>query len=140
MLARRMGVRKVVAMLNRLNYLPLAQRLGVNSTVSQRLITVDRVLQFVRKGRVLSVTTFRQEEAEAIELMAAEGQRYVGRPLQEIRFPRGAIVGAIVRPDGTVQIPRGGASIEAGDRVIFFALESVVPSLEKAFLSRRGAG
>jgi trk system potassium uptake protein TrkA len=139
MLARRMGVRKVVAMLNRLNYLPLAQRLGVNSTVSQRLITVDRVLQFVRKGRVLSVTTFREEEAEAIELLAAEGQKYVGRPLQEIRFPRDAIVGAIVSADGQVQIPRGDAMIQAGDRVIFFALESVVPRLESAFLSRRGA-
>jgi len=139
MLARRMGVRKVVAMLNRLSYLPLAQRLGVNSTVSQRLITVDRVLQFVRKGRPLSVTTFRQEEAEAIELLAAEGQKYVGRPLSEIRFPRDAIVGAIVRPDGRVQIPRGDAMIQAGDRVIFFALESVVPKLESAFLSRRGS-
>ncbi|HEX9187538.1 MAG TPA: Trk system potassium transporter TrkA, partial [Vicinamibacteria bacterium] len=72
LLARRLGARKVVALINRLNYLPLAQRLGVHTTVSPRLAAVDRILQFVRKGRVMSVTTFREEEAEAIELVATE--------------------------------------------------------------------
>jgi trk/ktr system potassium uptake protein len=142
MLARRLGVPKVVALINRLSYLPMAQRLGVNTTVSPRLSTVDRVLQFVRKGKVLSVTTFREEEAEAIELVASAGRQYVGRKLRDIRFPRGAIVGAIVRPDGQVQIPRGEATIERDDRVIFFTRESVVHELETAFLdkSKRGGG
>jgi trk system potassium uptake protein TrkA len=135
LLARRLGVRKVVALINRLNYLPMAQRLGVNTTVSPRLATVDRILQFVRHGRVLSVTTFREEEAEAIELIATAGTKYVGRPLRELRFPRGAIVGAIVRPDGSALVLRGGESIQPGDRVIFFALERVVPDLESAFLA-----
>jgi len=135
LLARRLGVRKVVALINRLNYLSMVQRLGINTTVSPRLAAVDRILRYVRKGTVLSVTTFGEEEAEAIELLAAEGTRFVGPKLRDLRFPRGAIVGAIVRPNGTVVVPRGGASIEAGDRVIFFALESVVPELETAFLS-----
>lgn len=134
LLARRLGVRKVVALIDRLSYLPLAQRLGVNTTVSQRLSTVDRILQFVRKGRVLSVTSFRQEEAEAIELIAAEGSKFVGRPLRELRLPRGAIVGAIVRPDGEVRVPRGDVAIAAGDRVIFFALGYSIPELESAFI------
>jgi trk system potassium uptake protein TrkA len=135
LLARRLGVRKVVALINRSNYLPMVQRLGINTTVSPRLAAVDRILQFVRKGPVLSVTTFGEEEAEAIELLAAKGTRIVGRSLKDIRFPRGAIVGAIVRPDGVAIVPRGESVIEAGDRVIFFALESVVPELETAFLS-----
>ncbi len=134
MLARKLGAKKVVALINRLNYLPMVQRLGINTSVSPRLAAADRILQFVRKGRVLSVTTFREEEAEAIELIAAEGSKYVGRRLKEIRFPRGAIVGAIARPNGEVIVPRGEASIQAGDRVIFFTLESTVPLLESAFL------
>ncbi len=137
LLARRLGVKKIVALINRMNYLPLAQRLGISTTVSPRLHTVDRILQFVRKGRVLSVTTFREEEAEAIELIAAPGSPYVGRRLRDIRFPRGAIVGAIVRPDGTVIVPRGEAAIQAGDSVIFFTLERTVRELESAFLSER---
>jgi len=138
LLARRLGAHKVVALINRLNYLPLAQRLGVHTTVSPRLAAVDRILQFVRKGRVLSVTTFREEEAEALELVATEKSKYVGRKLRDLRFPRGSIVGAIVRPDGEAIVPRGEVEIQPGDRVLFFALESVVPKLESAFLAESG--
>jgi len=134
LLARRLGAKKLVALVNRLNYLPMAHRLGIHTTVSPRLYAVDRILQYVRKGRVLSVTTFREEEAEAIELVAAES-RYTGKKLKEVRFPKGAIVGAIVRPDGEVTVPRGEESIQPGDRVIFFTLERVVPELESAFLA-----
>jgi trk system potassium uptake protein TrkA len=134
LLARRLGANKLVALINRLNYLPMAQRLGISTSVSPRLHTVDRILQFVRKGRVLSVITFREEEAEAIELIAAPGSKYVGRKLRDIHLPHGAIVGAIARPDGEVIIPRGEASIEPGDSVIFFTLEGTVRKLESAFL------
>ncbi len=137
LLARRLGVGKVVALINRLSYLSMVQRLGVNTSVSLRLSTVDAVLQFVRKGGVLSVTTFREEEAEAIELIASEGSRYVGKQLRDIALPRGAIVGAIARTSGEVVVPRGNVAIEPGDRVIFFALESVVPELESAFLDNK---
>jgi trk system potassium uptake protein TrkA len=141
LLARRLGARKVAALINRLNYLPLVQRLGINTTVSPRLAAVDGILQFVRKGRVLSVTTFREEEAEAIEMLAAAGSKYVGKKLRDLRFPRGAIVGAIVKPTGEVIVPRGDKTIEPNDRVIFFTLESVVPQLESAFLmeTKKGA-
>jgi trk system potassium uptake protein TrkA len=140
LLAKRLGVAKVVALVNRLNYLTMAQRLGITTTVSPRLAAVDAILRFVRKGRVLSVTTFRDEEAEAIELVAAEGTRYVGRRLRDIRFPEGAIVGAIARAGGDVVVPRGDEVIRVGDRVIFFALERAVPSLERAFETGRGSG
>lgn len=135
LLARKLGARKVVALINRLNYLPMALRLGINTTISPRLVAVDRILLFVRKGRVISVTTFRQEEAEAIEMIAHPGSKYVNRPLRELRLPEGSLVGAIVRADGEVIVPRGSAAIRPGDSVIFFALESVIPQLETAFLS-----
>jgi trk system potassium uptake protein TrkA len=137
LLARRLGAGKVVALINRLSYLSMVQRLGINTSVSLRLSTVDAVLQFVRKGGVLSVTTFREEEAEAIELIAAEGSPYVGKQLRDIALPRGAIVGAIARTSGEVIVPRGDVSIRPGDRVIFFTLESVVPELESVFLENK---
>lgn len=137
LLARRVGVRKVVALINRLNYLPMVQLLGVNTTVSPRVAAVDRILQFVRKGTVLSVTTFREDEAEAIELVASSTSSFVGKRLRDLHFPRGAIVGAIVRPDGSVVVPRGDETINGGDRVVLFALETVIPKLEAAFHAGR---
>jgi trk system potassium uptake protein TrkA len=133
LLARKLGMKKVVALINRLHYLPMVQLLGINATVSPRVAVADRILQFVRKGRVVSVTTFRQEEAEAIELMVTRNSKYLGKPLRDIRFPRDAIVGAIARPDGTVIVPRGGVTIQEGDQIIFFALERVIPELEASF-------
>lgn len=138
LLARRLGVSKVVALINRLNYLSMVQRLGISTTVSPRLAAADRILQFVRRGRVMSVTTFRDEEAEAIELLAGPESKYVGRPLRDVRFPQGAVVGALARPSGEVVIPRGHTVVEPGDRLIVFALESVVPALEKAFVAAGG--
>ena len=85
----------------------MAQLLGINSIFSSRLVVVDRILQFVRKGHVLSVTTLREEEAEAIELVATLGARFLGKELKDVHLPRGAIVGAIVRPSGKVIIPPG---------------------------------
>jgi trk system potassium uptake protein TrkA len=140
MLARRLGVKKVVALINRLNYLSMVQRLGINTTVSPRLAAVDRILQFVRRGRVLSVTTFRDEEAEAIELLAGPESRFVGKPMREANFPQDSVVGALVRPTGEVIVPRGHTVVQAGDRLIVFALERVVPTLEAAVAGRAGKG
>ena len=140
LLSKRLGARKAVALVNRLDFLPLAQLLGINSSFSTRVAAVDRILQFVRQGHVLSVTTFREEEAEAIELLATPGSKYVGRSLREIHMPAGTVVGAVSRPSGEVLVPRGNAIIQAGDRVVFFCLESLVPYLESAFLKERRRG
>ncbi len=140
LLSKRLGARKAVALVNRLDFLPMAQLLGINSSFSTRVAAVDRILQFVRQGHVLSVTTFREEEAEAIELLATPGSKYVGRSLREIRMPAGTVVGAIRRPSGEVLVPRGNTVIQAGDRVVFFCLESLVPYLESAFLKERRRG
>ena len=140
LLAKRVGARKAIALVNRLDFVPMAQLLGINSIFSSRLVVVDRILQFVRKGHVLSVTTLREEEAEAIELVATLGARFLGKELKDVHLPRGAIVGAIVRPSGEVIIPRGDAVIQAGDRVIFFCLENLVPELESAFIAGPGRG
>ena len=137
LLARKLGAKKVVALINRLNYLPMVQRLGITTTVSPRLTAVDRILRYVRKGRVISVTSFREEEAESIELIAAPNSRVVGKYLMDLRLPRECIIGAISRPDGEVIVPRGKDIIQPGDRVIVFALERTVSKLESVFLADR---
>jgi trk system potassium uptake protein TrkA len=136
LLARRLGAAKVVAQMNRLNYLGIVGGLGINTAVSPRLKLVDAILEFVRKGDVLSVRSFGEEAAEAIEIQAPASSKYVGRPLRDIRLPRDAIVAAIARADGGAVVPRGGDRIQAGDRVVFVALEHCVPELETAFLAK----
>ncbi len=133
LLARKLGARKVVALINRLNYLPMVQRLGITTAISPRLTAVDRILRYVRKGRVISVTSFREVEAESIELIASSRSKIIGKKLRDLKLPRECVIGAICRPDGEVIVPRGEDSIQAGDRVIFFALDRAIHTLETLF-------
>jgi len=134
LLARRLGARKLVPLVNRIHNLSLAQRLGINTTVSTRMKTVDHILRFVRQGGIESVRTFGGIEAEAMELVAPEKGRYIGLPLRKVHLPHGVVVAAIVKPGGEAIVPRGDAVIEAGDRVVFFAEEGCIHQLESRFL------
>lgn len=134
LLAKRMGSQKAIALVNRIDFMPMAQLLGINSTFSTRLVVVDRILRYIRKGNVVSVTTFREEEAEAIELVATPGSKYVGKPLKDVALPKGLVVGAIVRSTGEVEVPRGDSIINLDDHVIFFCLEKLIQKLEKSFI------
>ena len=134
MLARRIGVEKVIPAVDRINYLQLAQRLGINTTVNPRIKAADAILEFVRKGRVLSVRTLGEEAVEAIELQVSSDSVYINQPLSELDLPEGCLVGAILRPTDGVLIPNGTSWIQAGDRVVFFVQEGSVRELEARFL------
>ena len=137
LLARRLGVRKVVPLLNRINYIPLAQRLGINTTVSPRIKAADALLEHIRRGGVQSVRTLGEEDAEAIELVVPEGCAYAGKRLRQLDLPRGTLVGAMARTDGEAWIPQPEDIVMAGDRIVFFAKEEAVRRLEQHVLIGR---
>ncbi|OGR03738.1 MAG: hypothetical protein A2284_05125 [Deltaproteobacteria bacterium RIFOXYA12_FULL_61_11] len=133
--AKQYGVDKVLTLINKTNYIPLVSTIGVDIVISPRLMTVSKILQFVRKGIVLSVTALRDDIAEAIEFIAVAGSAIVGKPLKRLGMPKGAIVGALLRGDAII-IPSGDDEVQIGDRVFIFCLRSVVPSLENLISSR----
>lgn len=131
LLAKRSGAGKVVALINQISYSTLVPALGIDAVVSPHLAAVSAILQFIRRGRVVSVTSV-GEAAEALEIVAMETSELVGRPLREAGFSE-AVVGAIVRGDD-VTIPDGDDVIEAGDHVVVFALRSAIPKLERQMM------
>jgi len=131
LLAKRLGARSVHALIERGGFAPLAAAIGVDVPLSPRLTAVSSILHFVRRGKTLSVASFSEEQAEAIEIQAMETSSIVGRPLREVHFPKGAIIGAVVRGEEII-IAGGDTVIEPGDRVIIFALTSAIKEVEKA--------
>jgi trk system potassium uptake protein TrkA len=105
----------------------------VDVVVSPRLAAVNKIMQFLRRGKILSVSSLPEENAEAFEAMAMETSDIVGRPLREIKFPKDAIVGAIVRSSEVI-IPNGSTVIQPGDRVMIFALSPAIKEVEKALM------
>ena len=135
LLAKRHGCRRAITLINKAGYGPLITSLGIDVVVDPRAITVSRILQYVRRGRIRSVHSLRDGMAELMEGEAMETSSLVGAPLREVKLPEGIVVGAIVRGDEVI-IPRGDTVIEAGDRVIVFAAADMIKNAEKLFSVR----
>lgn len=131
-LAKSLGARKVIAMLHRRQYMPLAARLGIDATVSPRLSAADTILRYVHTANVSSVAALRGIHAEAVEVIIGPRAKSLGQPFRDVNFPDGGIVGAIVR-EGTLITPRGDDAVQTGDHVVLFARPDTMRDLEKLF-------
>jgi trk system potassium uptake protein len=136
MLAKRMGARKALCLINRLSYVDLVEGGSIDIAISPQQSTVSALLSRVRRGDVVKVHSLRRGAAEAIEAIA-HGDRHnskvVGRRLEEIKLPPGTTIGAIVRGDEVV-IAHHDTLIEAEDHVILFIVDKkCVKDVEKLF-------
>ena len=132
LLAKRSGSRRAVTLINNMTYEPLITSLGIDVVVSPRNITTSSILQHVRRGRIHSVHSIKDNFGELIEADALETSSLVGPPLKEVKLPAGVLIGAIVR-GGQVITPRGDTVIQAKDRVVLFAAAEAVRKVEDLF-------
>ena len=122
MLAKRLGARKVMALINKIAYAELVEAGTIDIAISPQQITLGTLLAHVRRGDVVKVHSLRRGAAEAIEAVAhgdSRESRVVGRLIDEIQLPRGASISAIVRGD-QVLMAHHDTQIEADDHVILF--------------------
>ena len=152
LLAKRMGVRKVIELITRSSYVDLLQEGRIDIAISPMQATIGTLLAHVRRGDVAAVHSLRRGAAEALELVVhgdAKSSQVVGRRVEEIDLPEGTTIGALVRrrivagpgsdtgePDEADQviIAHHDTVIEADDHVIVFVLNKrMVPKVEKLF-------
>jgi trk system potassium uptake protein TrkA len=131
MYARQLGASLTVAGISRGEFAPLADALGVDITVSPRLLAAGAILRFVRRGEISAVTLL-ESGAQMIELKVPEICRVSGHPLADVGFPRGAIVGALLRGDDVI-IPTGKDTLQAGDDAVVFTVGTAVDKVERIF-------
>ncbi|SFF22993.1 trk system potassium uptake protein TrkA [Fontimonas thermophila] len=136
MLAKRLGARKAMCLINRVSYVDLVEGGSIDIAISPQSSTVSALLARVRRGDVVKVHSLRRGAAEAIEAVA-HGDRHnskvVGRRLDEIKLPPGTTIGAIVRGDEVI-IAHHDTVIEAEDHVILFIVDKKrVKDVEKLF-------
>ncbi len=132
LLAKTVGARKVVSHIEKFEYLPLVPRVGLDAAVSPRMSTVNAILRYVRRGRVMTVATLKGIDAEAIEFRVGPESPIAEQTLSDMDFPEGGVIGTIIRGD-LIIIPRGPDQILPGDEVIVFALPEALPDIEKLF-------
>jgi trk system potassium uptake protein TrkA len=136
LLAKRLGARKVLTLINNPDYVDLIQGGDIDVAISPQQTTIGSLLTHVRRGDVVNVHSLRRGAAEAIEAIAHgdhKSSRVVGRRLDEIPLPEGTTIGAIVRHN-EVLIAHDHLRIQPDDHVILFLVDkSRVRDVEKLF-------
>lgn len=145
-LAKRMGARRTLALINRKSYVDLVQGGPIDIAISPAHTSIGSLLAHVRRGDVVAVHSLRRGAAEALEIIAhgsPKDSKVVGRRIEEIALPKGASIGAVVREekrgDGKVVrrmviIPHHDTLIEREDHVIVFCThKNLVRKVEKLF-------
>ncbi len=132
LLAKEMGARKTIVLVHKPAYQELYERLGIDATVSPRLIAADQIFKYVRSGEVVSVSLIEEGAAEILEFIADGNSPIVGRPLKDVKIPRGVLIGAVAGPDG-VAVPHGDTVIRPDSTVIAITLPEKRKQAEKLF-------
>lgn len=136
MLAKRLGAKKVMALINSLAYVDLVQGGAIDIAISPQQVTTGTLLKHVRSGDVVTVHSLRRGAAEAIEAVAhgnSSNSRVVGKRIDDIPLPFGTTIGTIVRND-KVLIAHGDIVVESNDHIILFLTnKSCIREVEQLF-------
>ena len=136
MLAKRLGARKVMSLINRAAYVDLVESGEIDVAISPQQATIGSLLTHVRRGDVAAVHSLRRGAAEAIEAIAhgdKNASKVVGRAIEDIKLPHGTTIGAIVRGNDVI-VAHHDTVIEAEDHVILFVVDKKrIPEVERLF-------
>ncbi|MEX0601257.1 MAG: Trk system potassium transporter TrkA [Rhodothermales bacterium] len=135
LMAKHLGVSKTVALLSKGAYIPISQSIGLDAAVSKKLAVSREILRYLRGKHVLSVATIHGLDAEIIEIEANRRAAVTRKPLKDLRFPRGALIGAVLH-DGEVDVATGDTHVQPGDTAIVFAMSHLVADVERLFEAR----
>ena len=130
--AKKFGVNRTVAEVENIEYIRLAEEMGVDNVINKKLITASRIFKFTLSGRARFVRYMTSTNAEVIEYTVAPGSAITKGPLKSVEFPRNAIIAGVVRGSEAF-IAVGDTCIEAYDRVAIFALPETIREIDKVF-------
>ena len=132
LLAKSEGVRHTVAEIENLNYINLAERLGINVIINKKLIAAGHIYRHTMSRSVSKIKHIATTEAEALEFVAPPKSKITERPIGEINFPKNAIIGGLVRNNAGF-IATGSTRIQPGDRVVVFSMPAAIGEVSKFF-------
>lgn len=132
LLAKHLGVKKAIALVDKVDYIPLTQTIGLDSLINKKLITANNIVRFIRKGELVSYSTLEGIDAVILEYIARPGTKITEDSLANLDLSKSAIVGGFIRNnEGFIGV--GETEIKAGDKVVVFSLPDAVKKIDKFF-------
>jgi trk system potassium uptake protein TrkA len=130
--AKRMGVRKTVAMVENLDYVSMAENLDIGTIINKKTIAASHIYQMMLNADVSNVKCLTLANADVAEFVVGEGARVTQKAVKDLGLPKGATIGGLIR-GGEGMLVTGNTQIQAGDSVVVFCLELMIKKLEKFF-------
>lgn len=135
--AKKLGVRKTVAMVENLDYVPMAESLDIGTIINKKTVAASHIFQMMLKADVRNLRSLMMVDAEVAEFVATEGSKVTKKPVKDLGLPFGITIGGLVRDDKGILV-NGNTQIQAGDSVMVFChrhhLEQVEKYFKKSFL------
>lgn len=135
-LAKQVGCKRAITLINKRNYEALTPALGIDAVVSPSAITISTVLRHVRRGSIAALHTLREDFGEVIEVELTEESRMLHQPLGKLGLPPGMRIGAVVR-DRQVIIPTAQTQLLVGDHIVALVTYSYIRLAEALLGTRR---
>ena len=130
--AKKLGVRKTIAMVENLDYVSMAESLDIGTIINKKTIAASRIFQMMLEADVDNLRSLMLVDAEVAEFTASEGSRVTKKPVKELGMPFGVTIGGLVR-NGQGMLVNGNSQIAAGDSVMVFCHEAKLQTLDKYF-------
>ena len=132
MTAKKLGVRKTVAMVENLDYVSMAESLDIGTIINKKTIAASHIFQMMLEADVDNLRSLMLVDADVAEFTAAEDSKVTKKPVKDLRLPFGTTIGGLVR-NGVGMLVNGNSQIQAGDSVMVFCHEQKLNDLEKYF-------
>ena len=123
--ARKFGVKRTIALVDNIDYIDLSQNVGIDTIVCKKLSTASNIIRYTIAAEVTSIKCLSGINAEVLEFVAKPHSRVTKKPIKELNFPRGAIIGGVVRGKDSY-IAVGDFLIRENDKVVVFSLPEAI--------------
>ena len=133
LVAKKMGVKKTIAMVENMDYIHLSQSIGVDTMINKKLIAANFIFRHVRKGEILSIASMHGVDAEILEFEVQENSKITEQELRNLDFPKSAIIGGVIR-DGKGLTTPGNFKFATKDRVVVLARPECIQKVESYFI------
>jgi len=134
--AKRLGVRKTVAMVENLDYVEMAENLDIGTIINKQTLAASHIYQMMLGADVSNVRSLMLVDSDVAEFIAAEGSKVTKKLVKELGLPTGVAIGGLVR-NGRGELVNGNTQIQAGDSVMVFCHEQDLQKVEKYFKAHK---
>ncbi len=135
--AKRLGVRKTVALVENMDYVNMAEKLDIGTIINKKTIAASHIYQMMLDADVTTVKSLTIANADVAEFVAQEGSLITSKPIRDMRLPQGVTLGGLIRDKVGMSI-NGSTQVMPGDSVVLFATDGLIKKMDKYFRKEEG--